>query len=206
MNRTAAPAPIEFHFDFVSPYGCLGSVGIERVAARYGRQVRWCPMLLGVTVVKIMGMRPVPETPLKGEYAAHDLPRFFRLVGLPWNPASIAPIDPLSGLRAFVWLDERDPDAAKALAQRLYRAQWCEGREISSVAGVTAEAASLGHDPDAVRAGIADDRIKAALRERVDASIEKGVFGCPTFIVDGEMFWGADRLDQVERWIATGGW
>jgi 2-hydroxychromene-2-carboxylate isomerase len=125
---------------------------------------------------------------------------------LPWNPASIAPIDPLPGLRAFVWLDERDPDAAKALAQRLYRAQWCEGREISSVAGVTAEAASLGHDPGAVRAGIADDRIKAALRERVDASIEKGVFGCPTFIVNGEMFWGADRLDQVERWIATGGW
>lgn len=199
-------APIEFYFDFLSPYGYLGSVGIERIAAQHGRRVNWCPMLLGVTVIKIMGLRPVPETPLKGEYAAHDLVRFFRLVGEPWQPAPDERLDPLPGLRAFVWLDERDPAAAKALAQRLYRAQWCEGRGISTPVRVAEEAAALGMDAASVRAALADDRIKTLLRERVDASIEKGVFGCPTFIVDGEMFWGADRLDQVERWIATGGW
>ena len=199
-------APIEFYFDFLSPYGYLGSVGIERIAAQHGRRVLWCPMLLGVTVIKIMGLRPVPETPLKGEYAAHDLVRFFRLVGEPWRPAPDEQLDPLPGLRAFVWLDERDPAAAKALAQRLYRAQWCEGRSISTPARVAEEATALGIDAGAVRAALANDRIKTLLRERVDASIEKGVFGCPTFIVDGEMFWGADRLDQVERWIATGGW
>jgi 2-hydroxychromene-2-carboxylate isomerase len=204
MNDRAA-APIEFYFDFVSPYGCLGSVGIEQIAARHGRPLRWCPMLLGVTVVKIMGLRPVPETPLKGEYAAHDLPRFYRLVGLPWQPAD-GPVDPLPGLRAFVWLDERDPAAARRLAQRLYRAQWCEARGISTPARVAEEAAAIGVDPAALRAALADDRVKTRLRERVDESIAKGVFGCPTFIVDGEMFWGADRLDQVERWIATGGW
>ena len=198
--------PIEFYFDFLSPYGYLGSVGIERIAAQHGRRVLWCPMLLGVTVIKIMGLRPVPETPLKGEYAAHDLVRFFRLVGEPWRPAPDEQLDPLPGLRAFVWLDERDPAAAKALAQRLYRAQWCEGRSISTPTRVAEEAAALGIDAGAVRAALANDRIKTLLRERVDASIEKGVFGCPTFIVDGEMFWGADRLDQVERWIATGGW
>src|SRR5690606_39138652 len=153
-----------------------------------------------------MAMRPVPETPLKGEYAAHDLPRFFRLVGLPWNPASVAHIDPLPGLRAFVWLDGQDPALARRLAQRLYRAHWCEGRDVMTVDGVAAEAGALGIDGRALRAALADDRVKTLLRERVDASIEKGVFGCPTFIVDGEMFWGADRLDQVERWIATGGW
>lgn len=202
---TDAP-PIEFYFDFLSPYGYLGSVGIERIATKHGRRVLWCPMLLGVTVIKIMGLRPVPETPLKGEYAAHDLVRFFRLLGEPWQPAPDEQLDPLPGLRAFVWLDERDPAAAKSLAQRLYRAQWCEGRGISTPTRVAEEAAAIGIDAAAVRAAIANDRIKTLLRERVDASIEKGVFGCPTFIVDGEMFWGADRLDQVERWIATGGW
>lgn len=205
MNRGPS-APIEFHFDFVSPYGCLGGIGIERIAARHGRTVRWCPMLLGITVVKLMGLRPVPETPLKGEYAAHDLPRFYRLLGLPWQPADGGRVDPLPGLRAFVWLDETDPGAAKALAQRLYRAQWCEGRGISSAERVASEAAAIGIDAAGVRDAIGDDRIKTRLRERVDESIGKGVFGCPTFIVDGEMFWGADRLDQVERWIETGGW
>jgi 2-hydroxychromene-2-carboxylate isomerase len=153
-----------------------------------------------------MGMRPVPETPLKGEYAAHDLARFARLIGVPWRPANEGRIDPLPGLRAFVWLDEQDPVRAAALASRIYRAHWSEGRDMSAPAAVAAEAASLGVDPDAVAAAIASDRIKTALRERVDASIEKGVFGCPTFIVDGEMFWGADRLAQVGRWIETGGW
>jgi len=202
----AASDTIEFHFDFVSPYGYLGSIGIAQIAARHARPLRWCPMLLGVTVVKIMGLRPVPETPLKGEYAAHDLPRFARLMGVPWQPAGDGRIDPLPGLRAFVWLDGRDPDAAAALAGRIYRAHWSEGRDMSTPDAVAREAAALGVDPGEARAAIADDRIKALLRERVDASIARGVFGCPTFIVDGEMFWGADRLDQVDRWIATGGW
>ena len=163
-------------------------------------------MLLGVTVVRIMGLRPVPETPLKGEYAAHDLARFARLLGIPWQPANDGRIDPLPGLRAFVWLDERDPAAAQALAFRIYRAHWSEGRDMSAPRAVAREAAALGLDPADIEAAIADDRIKARLRERVDASVARGVFGCPTFIVDGELFWGADRVDQVDRWIATGGW
>ncbi|MEX1110140.1 MAG: 2-hydroxychromene-2-carboxylate isomerase [Dongiaceae bacterium] len=202
----AKSEPIEFHFDFVSPYGCLGGFGIEQVAARHGRSVRWCPMLLGVTVIKIMGQRPVPEIPLKGTYAAHDLQRFFRLVGLPWHPANDSRVDPLPGLRAFVWLDARDPAAGKQLAQRIYRAHWCEGRDMSAPDSVADEAAAIGLDRASVIAAMRDDRIKARLREQVEASITKGVFGCPTFIVDGEMFWGADRLEQVERWIASGGW
>ncbi|MEX2201284.1 MAG: 2-hydroxychromene-2-carboxylate isomerase [Dongiaceae bacterium] len=206
-RRAAANAePIEFHFDFVSPYGCLGGFGIEQVAARHGRAVRWHPMLLGVTVIKIMGQRPVPEIPLKGAYAAHDLQRFFRLVGLPWNPANDSRIDPLPGLRAFVWLDARDQAAAKSLAQRIYRAHWCEGRDMSTSDAIAGEAAAIGLDRAAVDAAMRDDRVKGMLREQVEASIAKGVFGCPTFIVDGEMFWGADRLEQVERWIAGGGW
>ncbi len=55
-------------------------------------------------------------------------------------------------------------------------------------------------------AAIEDDAVKQRLRAHVDASLAKGVFGAPTFIVDGELFWGADRLDQVERWAVTGGW
>ena len=69
-----------------------------------------------------------------------------------------------------------------------------------------AVAATLGFAADTVRAALADDAVKNRTREIVDAAVAKGAFGSPFFFVDGEPFWGSDRLDQIERWIATGGW
>jgi 2-hydroxychromene-2-carboxylate isomerase len=77
---------------------------------------------------------------------------------------------------------------------------------MSSAEAVAAAAEGVGFDRPSVLAAIDDESVKARLRQHVDAALAAGVFGTPTFIVDGEMFWGADRLDQVERWIETGGW
>ncbi len=198
--------PIEFHFDFISPYGYLGSVGIERVAAKHGRAVDWRPMLLGVSVLKVMGLKPVPDTPLKGAYAAHDWPRFARLMGVPHDPAANVRMAPLPALRAFTWLKDRDEALATRFARTLYRAHWAEGRDMSTAAAVADLGASLGLDRAALAAATADEAVKQRLRQHVEASLAKGVFGCPTFVVDGELLWGADRLDQLDRWLATGGW
>ena len=200
------PAPIEFYFDFISPYGYLGSIGIERVAARHGRQVDWRPMLLGISVLKVMGLKSVPDTPLKGDYAARDWPRFARLLGVRHDPAANVRLAPLPAARAFLWLKSRDPVLAKRFAQAVYAAHWGEGRDMSTPEALAAAGGVLGIDRASLIAAIGDERIKERLRAEVDSSIARGVFGCPTFIVDGEMFWGADRLDQVDRWLATGGW
>ena len=64
----------------------------------------------------------------------------------------------------------------------------------------------FGLKPDEVRAALADQTIKDRLRSEVDQAIGRGAFGSPYIIVDGEPFWGSDRLDQVERWLETGGW
>ena len=69
-----------------------------------------------------------------------------------------------------------------------------------------AVAATCGVDAAAARAAIDDPAIKEALKRANDEAIAKGVFGSPFVVVDGEPFWGMDRLDQVERWLATGGW
>ena len=63
---------IEFYFDPISPFAYLGSIEIERVAARLGREVVWKPVLIGITILKVMGLKPLPETPLKGPYLRHD--------------------------------------------------------------------------------------------------------------------------------------
>ncbi len=197
---------IDFYFDFISPYGYLGAVGAAGVAARTGRRLRWRPMLLGISVLKVMGLKAAPDIPLKGDYAAHDWPRCARLMEIPHAPDAPVRFASLTAMRAFHWLDRSDPDLAADFGQAIFRAHWGEGRDMSSLQAICEEACGLGVDPDALSAAVSGMEVKEGLRAAVEESLALGVFGCPSFIVDGELFWGADRLDQVERWIVSGGW
>lgn len=202
----SAGAAIAFYFDIVSPYAYLGAHGVSEVAARTGREVDWRPMLLGVSVLKVMGLKAVPDTPLKGAYAAHDWRRFARLMGLPAAASANVRVAPLPAMRAFTWMKDRDPAAAARLGLALLDAHWGEGRDMSQPSAVAEVAAEAGHARDDALAAIGDGAVKARLHQHVEAALTAGVFGCPTFVVDGEMFWGADRLAQLELWITTGGW
>lgn len=199
------PPPIEFHFDFSSPYGYLASTRIDALAARRGRAVAWRPFLLGA-VFKVSGMAPLLDYPLKGDYARRDFARFARLLGVGFTLPTPFPFAAVAASRAFYWLAGRDEASAVALARALYHASYGEGRDISPAETVASIAASLGLDRAAVLAALNDPAVKEALRQAVERAVARGVFGSPTVIVDGEMFWGADRLDQVERWLETGGW
>ena len=78
------PAPIDFYFEFASPYGYLASTQIDAIGARHGREVAWHPIMLGAAF-KETGARPLMQTPLKGPYLRHDVPRFARLLGVPFT-------------------------------------------------------------------------------------------------------------------------
>ena len=197
--------PIDFYFEFASPYGYMAATRIDAVAAKYGASVTWRPILLGA-IFKTTGSKPNMDIPLKGPYLLRDVPRSARLMGLDLTLPAKMPVNGLAACRAFYWLDGEDPDLAKRLALALYREHWGEGRDVSSAARVKAVAAPLGIDPDALDAGIRDEAVKDRLKAENDAAVGRGVFGSPFVLVGDEPFWGADRLDQVERWLATGGW
>ncbi|HYZ27175.1 MAG TPA: 2-hydroxychromene-2-carboxylate isomerase [Geminicoccaceae bacterium] len=197
--------PIDFYFEFASPYGYLASTQIDRVAERYGRTVAWHPIMLGAAF-KETGAKPLTETPLKGPYLLHDVPRFARLLGVPLTLPPVMPMNSLAASRACLWLDETDAALAKRLAQTLLHAHWGEGRDLSPPETVAEVAAGLGIDRDALLAAVADQRIKDRLKAQTQAAIERGVFGSPFIFIDGEPFWGADRLSQIEAWLARGGW
>lgn len=197
--------PIDFYFDFSSPYGYFASAKIDDIGAKYGREVTWRPILLGA-VFKITGQQPLPTIPLKGSYAKHDLARSARLFGVPFKLPSKFPVAGQAPSRAFYWVNDRDPALAKQLARALYRAYFAEDRDISSPEVTANVAAKLGIERDEVLAALNDAAVKERLRSEVDAAIERGVFGSPYIVIDGEPFWGSDRLEQVERWLATGGW
>ena len=197
--------PIDFYFDFSSPYGYFASSRIDELAAKYGREVVWRPVLLGA-VFKITGQQPLPTIPLKGSYAKHDLVRSARLFGVPFKIPTRFPIAGQAPSRAFYWLNDKDPASARKLARALYHAYFAEDRDISSPEVTANVAAKLGVDRAALLAALADPAVKERLKTEVDAAIERGVFGSPYVVIDGEPFWGSDRIDQIEKWLATGGW
>jgi 2-hydroxychromene-2-carboxylate isomerase len=194
-------AVIDFYFDFSSPYGYLASTRIDELAARHGRSVAWHPFLLGAAF-KLTGQRALTEQPMRGPYHERDFARSARLLGVPFRLPAKFPFFALAASRAFYWLDAGD--RAKALAKAVYHAAFAEGRDVTPASTVAEIARPLGIG--GLEQGVDQPETKVHLREATDAAIARGVFGSPFFIVDGEPFWGHDRLAQVDHWLETGGW
>ena len=196
-------APIDFYFDFSSPYGFLASQKIGALAGKYGRSVDWHPVLLGV-IFKETAMVPLTMIPLKGEYSKRDFARSARFHGVEFRMPSKFPISSQAPARIVLWLKARDPALAVRVANALYRAYFVDDVDISSPEAAVAIAASVGIDASEIRAAIAEPAMKEQLKREVEQAMAMGVFGSPYIIVDGEPFWGLDRFDQIERWLATG--
>jgi 2-hydroxychromene-2-carboxylate isomerase len=195
--------PIEFYFDFSSPYSYLASEAIEPLAVRYGREVDYKPMLLGAAF-KVAGTRPLTEVPLKGEYSKHDMERSARFAGVPFVLPDPFPIGAVAASRAVLWLGDTDARRARAFVHAAFREYFVAGRNIADTAVLAGVLRLVGADPEQVLAAIQQADIKERLKASVDAALARGVFGAPFLFVDGEPFWGNDRLAQVERWLATG--
>jgi 2-hydroxychromene-2-carboxylate isomerase len=199
------PSPIDFYFDFSSPYGYFASTKIDAIGAKHGREVKWRPFLLGVAF-KTTGGAPLPSIPVKGPYHLRDMLRTARYLGVTYRHPSVFPIASVSACRAFYWADAKDPRRAKDLAKALYAAYFVDNVDISSADNVVSVAAKSGLSADEVRAGIADPATKDLTKTAVDKAIAIGAFGSPYIVIDGEPFWGSDRLEQIDKWLATGGW
>jgi 2-hydroxychromene-2-carboxylate isomerase len=197
-------AAIDFYFDFSSPYGYLAAQKIDALAARHGRTVDWHPMLLGVAF-KQTGSQPLTEVPIKGEYAKRDFARTARFHGVDFRMPSRFPIPSQAPGRIVTWARRDHPAAAVPIAKALYHAYFADDRDISAPDVAAEVAAAAGVARDAARAATEDPAIKDLFRKDVETAIARGVFGSPFVLVDGEPFWGMDRFDQVERWLATGG-
>lgn len=198
-------SPLDFYFDFSSPYGYFAAAKIDALAAKHGREVTWHPILLGA-VFKMNGQSPLPNIPLKGSYAKHDMLRSARWFELPFKIPSKFPIGTIAPCRAYYWVQDQNVALAKNFALALYHAYFAEDRDISSPEVTANVAAKLGIDKATLAAALNDTALKERVKNEVDAAIERGVFGSPYIVVDGEPFWGADRLDQVERWLEKGKW
>ena len=197
--------PVEFYFDFSSPYAYFAADRIDRLVADFGRDVAWKPMMLGAAM-KETGAQPLTNYPMKGEYCRADWERLARFQDLKWTMPEPFPIAAIAASRAFYWISDQDTAKGKAFAWDCFTTFYGAGKDISTKESVAAIAAGQGYGEDEVLAALGDEAIKQRLKDETAAALAKGVFGSPFFIVDGEGFWGADRLWMVKRWLKSGGW
>ncbi|MBN9527167.1 MAG: 2-hydroxychromene-2-carboxylate isomerase [Alphaproteobacteria bacterium] len=196
-----------FYFDFISPFGYLASLAVPDFAARHGAEADWRSMLLGISVLKVQGGRPLLEVPLKGPYIQRDAYRYARRHGIVFGRRIDAPPSrPIAAARAFTWLRERRPALAVPAAQAIFAAYWDRAEDISEPAQVIGildradlDTAGLA---EAFASGEAADLLKAA----IDASIAAGVFGSPFFLVGEEPFFGLEKMPVLGEWLDEGGW
>jgi 2-hydroxychromene-2-carboxylate isomerase len=199
----ARPGPgreIDFWFDLSSPFAYLGSTQIDALAARTGARVRWRPLLLG-GLFKQIGTPDVPLAAMceaKRRYIGAEMSRWARWWDVPFAFAKKFPIRTVTAQRMLVAAPD---DERGALAHRLFRAAWVEGKDVG-------DDAVLAQIEPALFARAKEPATKQALIDETEAARAAGVFGVPTCVVhdpDGPLaFWGQDRLELVEA--AAAGW
>ena len=199
-----SPSAIDFYVDFSSPYSYIASEWIEALAARHGRTVRWHAVLLGVTFQAAELKSPVSH-PIKREYSLRDFERSARFAGVPFTLPERFPVATQNAARVFWWLEENDPERAANWARHCLRAYFTRGSvDLSNAEHLKALATEFGLDAAEAERVWTEPRWKSRLKTACEEAIAQGVFGAPFFVIDGEPFWGNDRRDQIERWLAGG--
>ena len=194
-------AELEFWFDFASPYAYLAAETIGPAALEAGVAVRWKPFLLG-PIFQEQGWRDSPFNlfPAKGRYFWRDLQRETRRLGVPWQRPARFPFNSVLATKTATWIepDERLP----AYCQAVFRAGFAERRDPATPTVVSACLRAAGLDDGPLERALAEDGGQR-LRADINRARELDIFGAPSFVVKGELYWGNERLAAaLERaWV-----
>jgi len=198
-----APLPdtprIEMWFDFASPYSYLAIERVDALAQEAGVRVDLRPFLLG-PIFQAQGWNDTPFRlfPGKGAYMMRDIARLAEKYGLVYNRPRLFPR--MSVLPARIALLGQDEPWGRDFCVAVFRANFQRDLDIQSEDVVHGLLTDLGLDAAALIARGKSEAAKEALRRQVDRARNLGLFGAPTFFVDGEMFWGNDRLEDALEW------
>jgi 2-hydroxychromene-2-carboxylate isomerase len=200
MGAAPTTRQVEFWFDPISPYAWLATHSLARLEAA-GLQVRFMPVLFA-GLLKAHGNLGPAEVPAKRIYLFRDVMREAARRGMPFAGPPGHPFNPLTALRMCTALD--DDTERRTLALALIGACWEAGEDISDAAVLARLADAAGFDGNGLLERAATPAVKEALAAATDAAIAAGIFGVPTFRLEGELFWGGDRIETL-LWRLDGG-
>jgi len=200
------PKHIDYYASLMSPWTYLGSARIEALAARHGATMTIWPVDFS-QVFPASGGLPLPKrAPQRQAYRMMELKRWRAHLGVPINlQPKFFPGNEQPAARSVIAVREKGNGAnAIRLAHAVLRGVWEEDKDVSDPQTLAGIVASVGLDPKAVAAAAESPEIVARREADTKQAIELGVFGAPSYVIDGEIFWGQDRLDFVERKLAAG--
>jgi 2-hydroxychromene-2-carboxylate isomerase len=196
--------PIVFYSDFSSPHTYLAIQPIEEVAARHGREIDWRPMSL-FHVWQAIEHNPIGRPKAKARYVRKDFQRAARMAGVRFTMPDKFPVDAVLARQAFYRVNALDPGLAVRFAHAVFERYWGEGKDISLASQIAESTTAIGIDEDELRQAEGDNAAKQAAIRMSDQAVADGVFGTPFFIVDGETFWGHDRVAHLDWWLSREG-
>ncbi|WP_027350106.1 2-hydroxychromene-2-carboxylate isomerase [Halotalea alkalilenta] len=186
---------IEFFFDFVSPYSYLAWTQLEGLTEEYDEEIAWRPLSLRQLLAGIENAAPPHE--LKRRYMRRDLERFAERYGVPLTlPAGKAP---RADVALRIALASDGHAGQETFIASVFRTLWAHGEEVESLGVLRTLCDRAGLDGDRLIERATSSDIDALLAQRTRQALEQGVFGLPSFIVDGELFFGQDRLSFVRE-------
>lgn len=194
--------PIEFWFEFGSNYSYLSAMRIEALARAASVPLHWKPFLLG-PIFRELGWQssPFAEQKEKGEYVWRDMARRAAKYGLPFTRPSAFPRRALLPMRVALlgaeqaWVGE--------FCRRIMLRNWSQDTDIDDAGAVLAVLEGLVADPAAILREAEGETNKAALCAQTETARRLGIFGAPSFVVQGELFWGDDRLEDALEFART---
>lgn len=191
---------IDYFFTAQSPWTYLGHERFVAIAKAHGAQVNVLPVDLGKVFPVSGGLPLAKRAPQRQAYRLVELKRFSEFLGKPLNlHPKYFPVASDDAAKLIIAVDMHDgAEAALAIAGALMRGVWVDERNIadeSHLAAILAEANLPARRIEDAHSQATHERYEADSQRAIDA----GVFGAPSFIIDGELFWGQDRLDFVER-------
>jgi 2-hydroxychromene-2-carboxylate isomerase len=196
---------IDYYFSPHSPWTYLGHERFASIAAAAGARINVLPVDLGRVFPVSGGLPLAKRAPQRQAYRLVELKRFSEFLGRPLHlQPRYFPVDTEDAAKLIVAVDQLDgTDAAMRMVAATLRAVWAEQRNIADPTVLQALLVETGLAPRRL-----DDAQTQAVHERYagdsQRAIDAGVFGAPTYVVDGELFWGQDRLDFLERRLASG--
>ncbi len=190
---------LEFHFDYISHNAYIAWTQLPRLEQEYGVQVVPVPVLFAGLLNAHDQLGPAEVRP-KAKWMGRNVMRKAILLGVELSPPLHHPFNPLLALRASSL--EPETDRGRRLIDGLFRAVWVDRQHVSDPETVARVAGAAGFDAEEVLERCAQSEVKAALRQQTDDAIAAGVFGVPSMIYRGEVFFGYDDFPYLEMVLA----
>ncbi|MET3792932.1 2-hydroxychromene-2-carboxylate isomerase [Aquamicrobium terrae] len=193
---------IDYYFWMNSDWAYLGADRLEDLAARQGVAIRFRPVDLPYVYARTGGVLLSQRAPERQAYRITELKRWCRKLGIHVNPqpACMCPNADLASC-IVIAADDRGLPVAR-LYKAILHAQWCDDRDISSEATLRDIMRDLGLDPESLLSEARTENVVRRYRRYTDEAVAAGVFGSPSYVYRGELFWGQDRLDMLEDEIS----